>query len=266
MLLGNKVIGPALLRKGLSEQSLDCQSDWIGVTLFSAYFIVLSLIPKLRASRNGCAAYALMMPVIILGGIYGAVFTPTEAFAVAVAYALFVGGVVYREIGCKDLLPIFKKSALSSSVIVFTTANAGLFAYLIARAGVPNAIGVFLKVWLQSPMLFLLGVNVALFPIGMFIETSAAIIVLAPILAPVAVHFGIDPIHFGIVMAVNLALGMITPLFGVNLFAACTVAKISLDRIVMQFVPFVGVVLTRLMIITYVTGISLFLRDSVYAK
>lgn len=115
-------------------------------------------------------------------------------------------------------------------------------------------------------MLLLLGVNAALFVIGMFIETSAAIIVLAPILAPVAVHFGIDPVHFGIVMVVNLALGMITPPFGVNLFAACTVAKISLDRIVTQLFPFVGVVLTWLMIVTYVPDISLFLRDLVYSK
>ena len=181
-------------------------------------------------------------------------------------YALFIGLVVYREIGPKHLLPIFKKSTLSSAVIMFIIANAGLFAYLITRAGVPDAIGLFLKEWLQSPMLFLLGVNAALFIIGMFIETSASIIVLAPILAPVAVHFGIDPVHFGIIMVVNLALGMITPPFGVNLCAACTVAKISLDRIVTQLVPFVLVVLTGLMIITYLPGILLFLRDLVYAK
>jgi C4-dicarboxylate transporter DctM subunit len=102
--------------------------------------------------------------------------------------------------------------------------------------------------------MFLLGVNAALFVIGMFIETSAAIIVLAPILAPVAVHFGIDPVHFGLIMVVNLALGMITPPFGVNLFAACTVARISLDRIVTQLIPFVLVVLACLMVITYVPG------------
>jgi C4-dicarboxylate transporter, DctM subunit len=117
---------------------------------------------------------------------------------------------------------------------------------------------------LQSPMLFLLGVNAALFLIGMFIETSAAIIVLAPILAPVAIFFGVDPVHFGIVMVVNLALGMITPPFGVNLFAACTVARISLDRIITQLVPFVLVVLACLMVITYVPSISLALRDMVY--
>ena len=212
------------------------------------------------------AGWALLMPVIILGGIYGGVFTPTEASAVAVFYALFVGMAVYREINVKDLSTILRKSVLSSAVIMFIIANAGLFAFLLTRAGVPDAIGQWLKVVLQSPALFLLGVNATLFVIGMFIETSAAIIVLAPILAPVAMHFGIDPVHFGLVMVVNLALGMITPPFGVNLFAACTVARISLDRIIPYLLPFVLVVLACLMVVTYVPALSLTLRDLVYAK
>jgi tripartite ATP-independent transporter DctM subunit len=212
------------------------------------------------------AGWALMMPVIILGGIYGGVFTPTEASAVAVFYALAVGMLIYREIQLRDLILILHKSVMSSAVIMFIIANAGLFAFLITRAGVPDAIGHWLEEVLKSPAYFLLGVNLALFLIGMFIETSAAIIVLAPILAPVAMHFGIDPVHFGLVMVVNLALGMITPPFGVNLFAACTVARISLDRIIKDLIPFVLVVLACLMVITYVPGISLGLRDLVYAK
>ncbi len=212
------------------------------------------------------AGWALLMPVIILGGIYGGVFTPTEASAVAVFYALVVGVVIYREIKIKDLYAILRKSAISSAVIMFIIANAGLFAFLITRAGVPDAIGRWLEAVLQSPTMFLLGVNAALFIIGMFIETSAAIIVLAPILAPVAMHFGVDPVHFGLIMVVNLAMGMITPPFGVNLFAACTVARISLDRIVGHLLPFVGVILVCLLIITYVPSLSLGLRDLVYAK
>ena len=212
------------------------------------------------------AGWALLMPVIILGGIYGGIFTPTEASAVAVFYALIVGMVIYREIKVPDSMVILRKSVLSSAVIMFIIANAGLFAFLITRAGVPDAIGRYLEAVLQSPALFLLGVNGALFIIGMFIETSAAIIVLAPILAPVAIHFGIDPVHFGLIMVVNLALGMITPPFGVNLFAACTVAKISLDKIVVYLVPFVLVILACLMVVTYVPQLSLFLRDLVYSK
>ena len=191
------------------------------------------------------AAWALLMPVIILGGIYGGVFTPTEASAVAVFYALMVGMVMYGEIKFRDILPILKKSVVSSAVIMFIIANAGLFAFLLTRAGVPDAIGRWLEAVLQSPAMFLLGVNAALFIIGMFIETGAAIIVLAPILAPVAMHFGIDPVHFGLVMVVNLALGMITPPFGVNLFAACTVAKLSLDQVISRLWPFVAVVLWK---------------------
>ncbi len=210
------------------------------------------------------AGWALMMPVIILGGIYGGVFTPTEASAVAVFYALIVGMVIYREIKIADLYKILKKSVISSAVIMFIIANAGLFAFLITRAGVPDAIGMYLKEVLQSPAIFLIGVNAALFVIGMFIETSAAIIVLAPILVPVAIYFGIDPVHFGMVMVVNLALGMITPPFGVNLFAACTVAKISLDRIITSLIPFVLVILGCLMLITYIPEISLTLRDMAY--
>mgnify|MGYP001122612338 CR=1 FL=1 len=219
--------------------------------------------PVLKAAAN--AGWALLMPVIILGGIYGGVFTPTEASVVAVFYALLVGCLIHRELGWRDLLPVLRKSVISSAVIMFIIANAGLFAFLITRAGIPEAIGQWLTEVLQSPGWFLLGVNAALFVIGMFIETSAAIIVLAPILVPVAAHFGIDPVHFGIIMVVNLAMGMITPPFGVNLFAACTVARVSLDQIIRHLVPFVLVVLSCLMVITYVPWLSLWLRDLVFA-
>ena len=212
------------------------------------------------------AGWALLMPVIVLGGIYGGVFTPTEAAAVAVFYSLIVGTVVYREIGIKDLYNILRKSVISSAVIMFIIANAGLFAFLLTRAGAPEAIGTWLQQVLQSPLYFLLGINASLFIIGMFIETGAAILVLAPILVPVAAHFGIDPVHLGMVMVVNLALGMVTPPFGVNLFAACTVARISLDRVIKDLIPFIGVILACLMLISYVPEISLTLRDIVFNK
>ncbi len=221
-------------------------------------------LPILQSTKQ--ASLALFMPVIILGGIYGGIFTPTEASVVAVVYALVVGMLIYREIGIADLGMIIKKSVVSSTVILFIIANAGLFSYLITRAGIPDMIGEYLRMTLDSPFIFLLGVNAALFVIGMFIETSAAIIVLAPILAPVAAGFGVDPVHFGLIMIVNLALGMITPPFGVNLFAACTVARLSVDEIIVKLIPFILVVLSCLMVITYVPEISLWLRDVVYAK
>ena len=219
-------------------------------------------VPLLESTRR--AALALLMPVIILGGIYGGVFTPTEASVVAVFYAVIVGMLIYREISVADLARVLRRSVISSTVILMIIACAGMFSFLITRANVPAMLGEWLVETLKTPALFLLGVNAALFVIGMFIETSASIVVLAPILTPIAVHFGIDPVHFGTIMVVNLALGMITPPFGVNLFAACMVAKIPLQAIFKHLVPFVAVVLGCLMIITYFAPLSLLLRDLVY--
>jgi len=210
------------------------------------------------------AALALLMPVIIIGGIYRGVFTPTEASVVAVFYAAIVGMGVYRAIGWRDLGPILRKSVLSSSIIMFIIAAAGLFSFLITRAGVPAAIGAWIAEAIGSGWAFLLAVNLFLFVVGMFIETSASIIVLAPILAPVAAHFGIDPVHFGLIMVVNLALGMVTPPFGVNLFAACQVAGLSLEQIIGRLVPFVIVIFACLMVITYVPAVTLFFRGLVF--
>ena len=247
--------GPGLLIGGALIVFVLVWSRWKGYGKQDAEGRV-AFVPALRN-----AALALLMPVIILGGIYGGVFTPPEASVVAVFYALAVGTLVYREIRVEDLAPIFKKSVISSAVIMFIIANAGLFSFLITRAGVPEQIGEFLRDSLSDPVHFLLGVNAALFVIGMFIETSASIIVLAPILVPVAISFGVDPVHFGAIMIVNLAMGMITPPFGVNLFAACSVAKIPIDRMIGSLIPFVLVIVACLMTITYVPQLSLFLRD-----
>ena len=210
------------------------------------------------------AILALLMPVIVLGGIYGGVFTPTEASVVAVFYALIVGMFVYRRIRLPDLWRALQRTVVSTTVIMVIIATAGLFAFLITRAGVPAAFGNWVAANLDGPIAFLVGVNLFLFLVGMFIETGAAIVVLAPILVPVAQQFGVDPVHFGIIMVVNLALGMITPPFGVNLFAACTVAKISYDQIVPAVMPYVVVVVACLAVITFVPELSLWLRDLVY--
>jgi tripartite ATP-independent transporter DctM subunit len=210
------------------------------------------------------AFWALLMPVIVLGGIYGGITTPTEASVVAVVYALLVGMLIHREIGLRDLYPIFRKSVISSSVIMFIIACAALFSWLLNRQGIPDQAAAWLVDVFDYPGLFLLGVNLFLFVVGMFVETSASIIVLAPILATAAQRFGIDPVHFGTIMVVNLAMGMITPPFGVNLFAACQVAGTSIDRMMRYLVVFIAIVFACLMVITYVPAITLFLRDAVY--
>ncbi|MFW8564755.1 TRAP transporter large permease [Orrella sp. 11846] len=207
---------------------------------------------------------ALLMPVIILGGIYGGVFTPTEASAVAVVYALIVGRFVYKKLTFKQLSKTFHRSVVSTAVIMFIMANAGVFGFLLNRAGVPMALGQWLTSVFSDQVTFLLGVNAALLLIGMFIETSASIVVLAPLLLPVAIQFGVDPVHFGLIMVVNLALGMVTPPFGVNLFAASQVAKVPLENMVKPLIPFITVTLLCLMAITYWPDLSLYLRDLVY--
>ncbi len=203
------------------------------------------------------AKLALLMPVIILGGIYGGIFTPTEASVVAVVYALIIGMFVYRTLSFKTLSTTFRNAAIGTAVIMFLIANAGLFGFLLNRAGIPQQLGEWLAQVFSDKYTFLLGMNAALFVIGMFIETSASIVVLAPLLLPVAIGFGIDPVHFGIIMVVNLAMGMITPPFGVNLFAACAVAKMSVDQLIRPLIPFVAVTLLCLLLITYIPWFAL---------
>ena len=200
---------------------------------------------------------ALLAPVVILGGIYTGVFTPTEASAVAVVTALVTGLLIYRELKLKYLPDILKRTIISISVIMVIISAAALFSFLITRSGLPNEIALLFREVFESRIAFLLAVNILLLIVGMFIETSAAILVLAPILAPIAVSYGVDPVHFGLIIVVNLALGMITPPLGVNLFAACAVAKLRIAEIMPQLVWFVLMVFAALMIITYVPQITL---------
>jgi tripartite ATP-independent transporter DctM subunit len=210
-----------------------------------------------RAALN--ALPALLVPFAILGGIYSGVSPPTEASAAAVAAALIVGMGIYRELKFSMLPDILKQTVIATSAIMIIIAAASLFSFLITRSGLPNEIAAWFKDMFDSRIAFLLAVNVMLLVVGMFIETSAAILVLAPILTPIAVAYGVDPVHFGLIIVVNLALGMITPPLGVNLFAACAVAKLSVDQIIPHLLWFVLTVFGALMIITYVPDLSMWL-------
>ena len=207
------------------------------------------------------AFWALLMPVIIIGGIYGGIFTPTEAAAVSVFYALVLGLFVYKEMKLSDLPDLFRGAAVTSGAVMLIISAAALFSFLISLSGMPNAIGAWAQETFTSAWTFLLAINVLLFCIGMFIETAAAILVLAPILTPVAIAFGIDPVHFGIIVVVNLALGMFTPPLGVNLFAAAQVAEIPVQRMFKTLIIPVTTMITALLVITYAPQVSLFLRD-----
>lgn len=200
---------------------------------------------------------ALMVPVVILGGIYAGVFTPTEASAAAVVVAVLVGMVFYRELKPRDLPEVLTKTVLATSAIMIIISAAALFSFLVTRSGLPNDIAALIREVIATRFMFLLAVNILLLIVGMFIETSAAILVLAPILTPIAIAYGVDPVHFGLIMVLNLALGMITPPLGVNLFAACSVAGIPVERIIPQLLWFVITVFATLMIVTYVPAVSL---------
>jgi tripartite ATP-independent transporter DctM subunit len=203
------------------------------------------------------AFLSLLMPVIILGGIYGGIFTPTEAAVVAVAYALILGLFVYREIKPGDVLKIFADSALTASVVMIIVGFAAMFGYALQLLQAPQKIAAMLSDVSSNPLVFLAVVNLFLLVVGMFMETFAAIIILAPILAPVAIAFGIDPVHFGLIVIVNLAVGMVTPPVGVNLFVACGIARISMEQLMRPLLVFLGVLLLNLAIITYVPALSL---------
>jgi C4-dicarboxylate transporter DctM subunit len=211
----------------------------------------------LRAAID--ASLALLMPVIILGGIYGGAFTPTEAAVIAVAYGFLISFFVYKQLTLAEVGRIFVKSALVSAGILFIVAFASAFGFALTINQVPQQVGAWITSVAGSAFTFLLLVNGLLFVVGMFMETLAAIIILAPILGPVAVHFGIDPLHFGMIFVVNLAIGMVTPPVGVNLFIACEIAGLRIDQLVRPLLIFLAVLAVDVLIISYVPALSLML-------
>ncbi len=205
------------------------------------------------------AFWALLAPVIILGGILGGIFTPTEAAAVAVVYSFIVGRFVYRELAWKDIPTILVNSGITTAAILLIIAMANVFAWVIAANMIPMKIAaVFLSIS-DNPFIFLFVINIFLLLVGMFMETGAAIILLAPILAPIATQLGINPLHFGFIMVLNLAIGMATPPVGVCLFVSCGLTGLSLEKISSAVYKFIIAELVTLMIVTYIEPISLFL-------
>lgn len=202
------------------------------------------------------ASLAILMPVLILGGIYSGVFTATEASVVAVVYGLVIGVYVYKELRWRDVIGLLGRSAVTSSIVLLIVGFAAIFAYVLTVNQVPHHVGAFVTGISKNPVVFLILVNVLLFVTGMFMETLAAIIILAPILAPAAVAYGINPVHFGTIMVVNLAIGMVTPPVGVNLFVVCQIAKIRLEKLVRPLLIFLTVLILDVLVITYVPALT----------
>lgn len=210
------------------------------------------------------AGWALGMPLIILGGIYTGFFTPTEAAAASVVYAILVEGVVFRSLTFRKLFEITERAAISTAIIFILLALGGLLSYFITLAQVPNQILAFLTAVEAGPVIFLLVVNVAFLIAGMFIDPNSALLILVPPLYPVATAFGIDPIHFGMIVTLNISVGMITPPFGLDLFVASSTLGKPVMTIISGIWPFVIANLLALAVITYLPPISTFLPNLVF--
>ena len=201
--------------------------------------------------------WALLVPGIILGGIYSGAFTPTEAGAVAVVYAAVVGIFVYGDLGIKDLPEVLAQSAKTSGTILVLVIMATAFGRLITLARIPADLSIAITSMSDNPIIILLLINLLLLVIGMFMETISSIIIMTPILLPVATALGVDPIAFGVILTVNLAIGFCTPPLGVNLFVASGISGVSIERLSKAILPFFAGMLVLLMLITYVPAISL---------
>ena len=240
----------------------------------------LMLVSYMHA-RNGGAAYrdvqpftlhrlfktfvaagpAFLMPVIIVGGIVGGVFTPTEAASIAVVVGLLIALFVYRELKFTDLPEIIVRAASISATVMMIIATASIFSWLIASQNLPAQIGEFFKSVSDNPIVFLALVNVLLIIIGMFMESISAILILVPVLMPIAIAYGIDPLHFGVVIIINLSIGMITPPYGITLFVASSIAQRKITQVSRKILLPLTMMLMTLLLCTYVPGTVTFLPD-----
>ena len=204
------------------------------------------------------AFWGLLMPVIILGGIYGGIFTPTEAAAVSVIYGLFVGIFIYKQIRLEELYTLLLDSVSTTATVMFITAAASLFAYVLTRARLDVAISTALQqVTGGSTIIFFIIVNIILLIAGCFLDSTSALYIFTPLFVPVANALGIDLVHLGVVMIVNLAIGLFTPPVGVNLYVACGVADVNLKDISKAVLPLLIASIIVLLIVTYVPAVSL---------
>jgi len=205
------------------------------------------------------AIVPLMMPLIILGGILSGVFTATEASAIAVVYALIIGFLAYRTLKIKDLQDAFISTAKTTGVVFLVIACANIFNWLLSVEQVPQLMASIFTENISNPFMFLLILNILLLFLGTFMEGTAAMIITVPIFLPIAVSYGINPVMFGIIVVLNLMIGLITPPVGLCLYVVCGIAKISLERISIAIIPFLIVEIAILLLVTYVPFLTLWL-------
>jgi tripartite ATP-independent transporter DctM subunit len=208
------------------------------------------------------AKWGLIAPVIILGGIYGGIFTPTEAAVVAVIYGLLVGVVVFRNLGVRDLYDVFLDSAVATSVVMIVVGFAGLFSWTGSTLGVMDRTAASLLALTDNPYAILLLINAMLVIAGMLLDAISIYYVFLPIFIPLMARFGWDPIWFGVMMTVNLAIGTITPPVAVNLYVAARIARVPIEEVAAWAIPFMLALIVALLIIVYVPFVTLWLPDA----
>jgi C4-dicarboxylate transporter DctM subunit len=219
---------------------------------------------KIRLKKMKDASWGLFTIVLVIGGIYGGIFTPTEAAAVAAVWAFIVSVFIYKDIKLSELYATALESAKTTSMIMFIIANAMLFAHFLTIENIPQQITEALVAANVNKYMFLLMVNLLLILAGSFMEPSAIIMIMVPLLLPVAVALGIDPIHFGILITVNMELGMVSPPVGLNLFVTSGLTGMSIKDVIVAAFPWTMTILVGLILITYIPEISLFLPNLMY--
>ncbi|WP_417317764.1 TRAP transporter large permease [Emcibacter sp.] len=216
-----------------------------------------------RAGRE--AFWGLLLGVIVLGGIYGGIFTPTEAAAVSALYAFAVALFVYRDIGLKEVPDVLIKASKTSVMLMFVIANAYVLAFVLTTEQIPQSAASLILDADMSPWMFLLILNVLLLIAGNFMDPTAVILIVVPIVFPIAMQLGIDPIHLGIMMVINMEIGLVTPPVGLNLFVTSEVMQMPLASVIRAVAPWLLLLLAYLVLITYVPVISTFLPEQVFA-
>ena len=217
-----------------------------------------------RIKKFGKAFWALLIVVVVIGGIYGGIFTPTEAAAASAIYALIISLFVYKDIKFKDLWDICLESAITTAMIFFIIANAFVFAYLLATENIPQTIAESILAANIGKIGFLIIVNILLFIMGQFMEPSSVVMIMVPLLLPIAKALGVDPVHFGILLIVNMEIGMITPPVGLNLFVASGLTGMNLKDVIVSCLPWTLTLFIGLVLVTYIPEISLWLPRLMY--
>jgi C4-dicarboxylate transporter DctM subunit len=240
----------------------------LGLMLMVAIYVRARMIDLPRQPRASAreilvagrqSMWGLLLLIIIMGGIYGGIFTPTEAAAVAAVYAFFVALFVYRDIGFRQVPKVLVDAGRVTVMLMFIIANALLFGYVLTTERIPQAIAEQIVSWGMQPWQFLIVVNVLLLIAGNFMEPTGIILILIPILFPISQRLGIDPVHLGIIVTVNMEIGMVTPPVGLNLFVTSGITGMSVMQVVRAALPWLSVLLVFLVIVTYVPQLSLFL-------